>query len=410
MHGDRPASPLTGRYLVRNPRSAALLALADRVTELAVAPSPAQVPSRAPRRVLLSIGGHLGDAVIATSALSLLDDAIPGVEIGVLLGSWARPVVEGHPLVKRIHTVDHWYPSRSPRGRWAKVARYRETRRRAVAEIREAGYDAAVDLYPFFPNAAALLRAAGVPVRIGYTSGGLGSLYTHPVPWVDTDRHVAGQHAALLDVLAPGAAAGRPPRYGLPPVSPAAREELRARLAGTGVEAGAHLVVHMGAGSELKRWPAERWRRTLEALAAEGHAILLTGSGDAERALAREVAGVERCVDLVGELSWAGFVAAIAEAQLVLGVDSVAGHLAAASGTPCVVVMAGMSNPAHWRPLGPWSRVVTRAVPCAPCYRSRGCGSMACIREVEVEEVLDAVHALLGEAAPAHTGRGGRTG
>jgi hypothetical protein len=38
-------------------------------------------------------------------------------------------------------------------------------------------------------------------------------------------------------------------------------------------------------------------------------------------------------------------------------------------------------------------------VPCAPCFRSRGCASMACVREVTVDAVLRAVRTQLG--APA---------
>jgi len=75
--GTTPAeesSPLRGRYLASNPFLRALMALSD----LLLAPLRTQpsIPAQPPRRVLLSIGGHLGDAVIATAAIRRLADAL----------------------------------------------------------------------------------------------------------------------------------------------------------------------------------------------------------------------------------------------------------------------------------------------------------------------------------------------
>ena len=69
------SSPLRGRYLARNP----LLRAAMLASDLALAPlRPRRRPApTTPRRVLLAIGGHLGDAVIATAAIGLLSDALP---------------------------------------------------------------------------------------------------------------------------------------------------------------------------------------------------------------------------------------------------------------------------------------------------------------------------------------------
>lgn len=78
-----------------------------------------------------------------------------------------------------------------------------------------------------------------------------------------------------------------------------------------------------------------------------------------------------------------------------MGVDSAVGHVAAATGTPAVLICAGMSNEAQRRLLSGECRVLRHPALCAPCYRSRGCLSMACARGVEASEVLEACPRIL---------------
>ena len=133
-----------------------------------------------------------------------------------------------------------------------------------------------------------------------------------------------------------------------------------------------------------------------------GTRVALTGSGSAQLAQARVLAeAVPGTVNLAGELRWNEFRAVLATARVVLSVDTVAMHLAAAEGTPCVALMTGMDRPERWRPLGLAVVVLTEPVACAPCFRSRGCAAMSCVREVQVEAVLEAArgHAMANPSA-----------
>lgn len=382
----RNPSPLRGRYLVRNPLLVGALGVVDGLLAVGKgrlrAPDPSEM---APRRVLLSVGGHLGDAVIASSVLPLLRAVWPETEIGLLVGSWSRMVLQGHPAVSRVHVLDHWKLDRSGAGPLERLRRYAATRRQALREIREAGYDVAVETYPFFPNAIPLLRQAGIPVLAGYTSGGFGALLTHPLPWTDSDRHVAEHHRDLLRALDPRFTRPAELRSSLP-------EWPAASSLPAGLAPGGYLVLHMGAGLALKEWPREKWSALVERLLAEGHTLVFTGKGEGQGEEAdRVIAGRERCHNLCDRLGWGDFVRTLAEARGVVTVDSVAGHLAAAADTPTVVLTSGMNRVAQWRPLGDAALPVSHPVPCAPCHRSRGCPEMTCVRGISVEEVLEAV-------------------
>ena len=107
-----PGSPLRGKYLVRNAAANRLLASLDyllgRMCRRPAPPAPG-----APRRILLANGAHLGDVLLSTAVLPAIKTAFPDAEIGFLIGSWSREVLADHPLVARLHFVDHWKLNRS---------------------------------------------------------------------------------------------------------------------------------------------------------------------------------------------------------------------------------------------------------------------------------------------------------
>jgi ADP-heptose:LPS heptosyltransferase len=384
-------SPLRGRYLVRDPLGNAWLRMYDAVLRATNASSPG--PRGVPQRLLIAVGGHLGDAVLATSVFAPLRAALPGVELGVLTGRWNRPVFEGHHAVARVHVADHWRLDRGDGSLARRWLQARASARRARGEIAAIGYDAAIDLYPYYPNSAALLKRAGIPVRIGYSSGGGGPLFTNAVPFT-AGAHVADDHRALLRVFV--ATFDGAPRCDVGAVSAANAESARAILHRAGV-AGDHVVMHMGAGSSRKEWPAERWASLAAQLRATGSAVVLTGAGRRQRAACAALAArVDGMVNLCDQLSWGEYHAVIATARLVLSVDTVAAHLAAACDVPYVAVATGIDEPERWRPIGRGA-LLSAPVACAPCYRSDGCSAMSCVRDVSVEQVLSAARALLGE-------------
>lgn len=347
MHG---ASPLRGRYLATDWRLRALLGASDLL--LAGRRHRAGTPPSSVRRVLLSVNGHLGDAVIASAAIRALAQAVPAVEVGVLLPSWSRAVLDGHPHVRYRHVVDHWHTSRTG-GVIERWATYRRTRRSSIREIRQVGYDAAVDLYEYFPNAALLLRLAGIPVRVGFNAAGFSALYTHAVPWPNDHRHTAERHLVLLRTLLPTLSPQASPRPWLPDASADTVTRVAGVLHRHGVRAGEYTVIHPGAGAPSKEWPSAKWRTLAGRLAAAGIRMVFTGRGEREHAQIRAIAGDLRgAIDLCDCLEWAELVQVIRLARNVVALDSAAGHVAAAVGTPVTVLWTSPGSPSHWGPLG----------------------------------------------------------
>jgi ADP-heptose:LPS heptosyltransferase len=118
------------------------------------------------------------------------------------------------------------------------------------------------------------------------------------------------------------------------------------------------LVVHPGAGSAAKCWPAEAFARTITTVASRARVNVVVHAGpadhDATTALRRHLgAGVAWLV----EPSLPTLAGALAHATIFLGNDSGVSHLAAALGVPSL----GLFDARHraWRPWWPGARTRT---------------------------------------------------
>jgi ADP-heptose:LPS heptosyltransferase len=120
-------------------------------------------------------------------------------------------------------------------------------------------------------------------------------------------------------------------------------------------------VIHPGAASGARRWPAERWGAVARAERAAGRDVRITGS-PGETGLARAVAdqaGLDDSAVLAGRTSLVELARVVAGAARVLSGDTGIAHLATALRTPSVVLF-GPTPPGLWGPPPdrPWHRVL----------------------------------------------------
>ena len=100
-----------------------------------------------------------------------------------------------------------------------------------------------------------------------------------------------------------------------------------------------------------------------------------------------------------GGLELLEMAAVLRRARAFVGNDNGPMHIAAALGT-LVVALFGPSDPQEWGPRGTGHRVIHKEGYCSPCIHP-GCvrGEQNCLRIITVDEVAEAVRALLGRAA-----------
>ena len=169
------------------------------------------------------------------------------------------------------------------------------------------------------------------------------------------------------------------------------------------------IAIAVGAGAGRKRWPASRFGQVAAELGGRtGAQILLVGGRDA-RVGADEIKNCLKgvVVDLVGETSIGVVGSVLRNVDLLVSNDSGLAHVAAAVGTPVVVVFAHpldgepwvVASPSRYRPWGVPSVVLQ------PPERIKECGDQStciaesahCILTVPAEDVVEASMKLLAE-------------
>jgi heptosyltransferase-3 len=114
------------------------------------------------------------------------------------------------------------------------------------------------------------------------------------------------------------------------------------------------IAIHPGSGSPRKNWPVGRWAELAGRL--RGQAPLLIVGGEADTAA---VAALAAFGEVALNLPLPELARRLAACRLFLGHDSGVSHLAAAMGTPCVLLF-GPTEPAMWAPPCEHVRVVRR--------------------------------------------------
>jgi heptosyltransferase-2 len=322
------------------------------------------------RRMLVRMPNWLGDAVMATPALTNLMRHYRGAEV-VLVGS--APVADLFQPNPALRAV-----CRDTSKAW----RFRPAGLRHLARSLAADYGP-FDVALAFPNSlssALLVRLSSARQRIGVRRTGRRLLLTHPVR-VDTGAHQAEIYNQLVN-------GGLGTDYETGPTIlyvPAPHDYARPAV---GINPGA-------AYGSAKRWPPERFADVAAAL-SDRYEIAIFGSAR-EADMASEIVsllekrGVRNCQNLAGRTSIATLTAMIAGLDLIITNDSGPMHIAGALGIPIVAIF-GSTNHIQTRP---WrhdrTAIVRHDLPCAPCMR-RTCPleHHACMEDIGPEEVIDA--------------------
>jgi heptosyltransferase-2 len=326
-----------------------------------------------PEAVIVRLPNWLGDTVMAVPAIRALRTHWPGARL-ILAGPWAS-LLAGQDLADVL--VD--YPRR-----WGGRIRTADT-------VRSLRGDVAV-LLPNSFEAALAGQYWGARRLVGFATGGRGWLLTEAVPLPSPRRHQVEEYLLLA------ARVGAPlveavPRLAVPDAESEERRSVRALLAEATCESrslpGGHVGLHLGAAhGPSKVWPRERAVEFCRALAERGARAVLLGEASQE-GQARDIARAAPVVDLVGRDRPTLLPALLAELDVLVSGDTGVSHLAAALGTP-VVVLFGPTDPALTAPRGP-AHVIRWPVPCAPCFYRRCPIEHPCMMGIRAGVVVDEV-------------------
>ena len=365
-------------------------------------------------RILIARPDHLGDVLLTLPSVVALREVFPRAHIGLMLATSIAGVARRCPDIDETIALPFPPPdSTAARHDWADVVR------RTASVLRDR-FDLVILSRPEDPWSGEVAVAAGIPIRVGYTTPATARFLTHAVSLCEEEHAVVqtlrlAQEAARCLGVSPAGQAALAERVRSHPhvrfVPTAHEEALVAQVLSEAPASGARpMVFQPGSGWPLKNWVAERWGRLgIEIRRRWGMNPLVPG-GPGETALVQAVveASEGSCLGLAERLSVGALAALYRRASLVIGIDSGPLHLAAMVGAR-IVGLYGPFSPRQW---GPWCppqmyRIVRVCLPCSPCgcIFDPPCGiplQPPCTTGITIGSVLDAV-------ADLHDAGGGRS-
>jgi ADP-heptose:LPS heptosyltransferase len=160
------------------------------------------------------------------------------------------------------------------------------------------------------------------------------------------------------------------------------------------------IVREAGGFTRNKDWPNENWEALLDRLLTRCTIIEVGAECREDRRPRPE----PQYVDLVGRTTLPRFIAAIAAADLHIGPITGSVHIAAAVGTPSVVIYGGYEHPRTTA--YPGNINLYSPVECAPCWLRTPCPhARKCLHQITPDQVEAAVDALWGDGRRSHPDR-----
>jgi len=282
----------------------------------------------------------MGDLLMSLPAVRQIRAAFPKAKVALLIQQDLEPLLEGHPDLDQIL---RWDPGQGQG--WGAMLRWGRA-------LRRERFDCAVILNPtkLFHSAVWL---AGIPIRAGYRRK-WGFLLTRSIP--DTkqtrERPEAEYNLELLPLLGL-----RPSGPVLKlPVRPEKEAEILRLLESRGLKTAPRPVaVHPWTSNTAKSWPMDSFQHLIRLLEGSGVPVIVIGGEENQTAMRKWKAALpEGTGDLVGQVPLGLLPALLKQCRALVSNDSGPVHVAAAVGTPVVVVSPRSHAPIlnRWRPLG----------------------------------------------------------
>ena len=336
------------------------------------------------RKVLVVRLRSIGDTVLSTPSLIALRRFLPDAQIDVLLEDWVAPVLDGFEQIDNVLTV----------------SKDTKDRVKMAQKLRQTKYDVAFNLHGG-TTATFFVRASGAKHRVGYSNYSYSFLYNHLLSspldfWKSEKLHSAEQQLALLGFV--GVPVDDKPKTHLN-VTEEDEKNMDLFLHVYGVDEENIALIHPAAAFETKKWSTENFAKIIDYFALLNILPIVVTSPNEEHIIREIDEKTSSKFHGFSNLSLPEITALAKRAKIFVGNDSGIAHIAAAVGTPSIVIF-GSSNRNHWRP---WTdapnEIVYKEFSCQPCagYFCKEFDEPKCIKTLPVSKVIEKINVVLGK-------------
>lgn len=366
------------KYVFVNKTKVLAAGVFDKIGSLFIAEKKIEVQTD---HITLLLLDHIGDVIFATPALSQIRELFPDSKITVIVGSWAKNIIENNPGVDQIIIFDaSWFNRNKKTSHLKGIAELKDT----LIGLKP---DMAIDLRGDLRHNIAMYLAR-IPQRIGFGITGGGFLLTKEIDF-PFNSHAVLRNLSIIKSFGMSTDHSEiSTNIYLSEKDIAWSEQfmeahnLKNRLL---------IGLHPEAGTQAKEWPIENFIRTKELL--EGKLVekapifLVTGTRQYNLSS-------HNLIELGGKLTLRQLAALQNKLDLFICGDTGPLHMAAALGCPTVAIYSGTNDLDIW---GPWKGKVTTLksdTDCGPCGRQT-CSNKECLEKVTPQIVSGAALKML---------------
>ena len=327
---------------------------------------------------LLVDTSFLGDVLCAEPLVRAAAAKWPDEPVDFLAGPGGAQMLAGHPQLRELVVFDKRGADQGLGGL-----------RRMAKKLRQQRYARAICSHRSW-RTAALLRLAGIPVRVGFHNASAAWLYSQRIPY-RKELHEVERNLELI-----GGGSWEAPRMYPGEAERARAKELLGQLPGPPI------ALAPGSIWATKRWPASKWSELLRGLCQAGQPVVMLGGPDDAELCASIVASAAldevpeaSCLDLSGQTSLRESAAVLEGCSTLVSNDSAPMHLGVAAGIPVVALYCSTVPAFGFAPRGPRDLVLEIIdLDCRPCgiHSHKTCpeGHFRCGEDLDSAQALRA--------------------
>lgn len=353
-------------------------------------------------RILIINPFGIGDVLFSTPLLKNIRKNFPDSFIAYLCNKRVAPLLENNPCIDEIFVFekDEW------RALWKK-SRFVFLKKfyLFLSRIRKRRFQIAIDLslgrqYSFF------LWLIRVPKRIGFDYKDRGIFLTHKMK-IDGYHYkpVPAYYLELCRFLDIKPSETKLEIF----ITPAEEEKAKCLLIENGITPEKDLIIGIvpgggaswGKDAVLKHWNYNKVVKLIDDLMMRYNAKIVIFGDDKEKIICNEIATMtrEKPLDLSGKTDLRTLAGLMKQCKMIICNDGGPLHIAVALGVKTVSIF----GPVNERVYGPYPPsfehiVITKDVPCRPCYwkfRMPKCERRICLEEIEPQEVMQAIFRVI---------------
>lgn len=339
------------------------------------------------KKILVFRPDQLGDVILATPVFENLKKYYPKSEIISLTGSWAKNILENNPYIDKKIYYDYAFFDRDHDYKYFKKI---INLFRLIILIRKEKIDIFIDLKGHLKSLI-ICYLSSAKQKIGKSNGWRGLFLTMKIKY-RSDLYELENNLNVISLIC---------KIHTKKISFFPNKYELERSIYLNTFSKNHIVsIFPFAPSSIKRLPISYWKKIIKFLNKNQISVFIFGGNDASDFVDEIEIDKNKNCSFVGQTSICETYLLVKKSGFCLSVDSMGGHIAAASEVPTLVIFT-YANPIQWSPYNSEIDFIHKKFECFPCrvpYDMKVCHqNNKCLTSISYEEFEEKVLRLINK-------------